>query len=354
MTTQALATTTARIGRLKGEILKHVMPIEVLGKFGTKKPMPKNMSETVVFRRWLPKGGATTNATTINTWSVDPAAHQLTEGETPNGEALVAQDITATLVEYGFIYRWTNRTEDLYEDDVPAEFKRLTGERMGLLLEMVRYGQLKAGTNVFRSGNVASRSLVTALVSANLLRNVARSLMKNRAMRTTSILSASPNIGTQPIESAWVVACHSDLVADLRGLSGFIHISEYGSRKPMHDNELGSWEEFRFIYSPELAPYLNAGTTASANTRLAAGVANSAGSELVDVYPMIVLSPECFGDVALRGKDAMNVAAFPASQRTKDDPLGQRGSISAQTYFTCVRLNEGHMAVVEVAASNLV
>lgn len=345
------ATPTQRIGRLKGEILKHVMPVEVLGKFGTKKPMPKNVGESVVFRRWLPKGATLASP---NTWSVDPAAHQLSEGETPDGENIVPQDITATLVEYGFIYRWTNRTEDLHEDDVPAEFKRMTGERMGLLLEMIRYGQLKAGTNVFRAGGVASRSLVTGLVSANLLRNVARSLMNNRALRTTEILAATPNVGTQPIEAAWVVACHSNMVADLRSqLTGFVHVSEYGTQQKIHPNELGSWEEFRFIWSPELGPYLAAGTTASANTRLSNNAANSAGSELVDVYPMLVLSPEAFGDVPLRGKEALNVAAFPARQRTKDDPLGQRGSISAQTYYTCVRLNEGHMAVVEVACSYL-
>lgn len=352
MTQQMMNTTTPRVGVLKGEILKHVMPVEVLGKFGTKKPMPKNSSEVVKFRRWLPKGATSASP---NTWSVDPAAHQLSEGETPNGETIGAQDITATLIEYGFIYRWTNRTEDLYEDDIPAEFKRLTGERMGLLLEMIRYGQLKAGTNIFRAGAVSSRSSVIALVSANLLRNVARSLMSNRAQRTTEILSASTKIGTQPVEAAWVVACHSNLVADLRSqLSGFVHKSEYGTMQPIHANELGSWEEFRFIWSPELAPYLSAGGTTTANTRLANNAANSGGSENVDVYPMIVLSPECFGDVPLRGKDAMNVAAFPAAQRTKDDPLGQRGSISAQTFYTCVRLNEGHMAVVEVACSYLV
>lgn len=352
MSQATLGSITPRIGMLKGEILKHVMPVEVLGKYGEKKPHPRNVSENVKFRRWLPKGATLANP---NTWSVDPAAHQLVEGETPNGENLVPQDITATLVEYGFIYRWTNRTEDLHEDGIPAEFKRLTGERMGLLLEMIRYGQLKAGTNVFRAGAVASRSLITAVVSANLLRNVARSMMSNRASRTTEILAATPNVGTQPIESAWVVVCHSNLVADLRGLSGFVHKSEYGSSmKAMHENELGSWEEFRFVWSPELAPYLAAGTTATANTRLSNNAANSAGSELVDVYPMIVLSPGAFGDVPLRGKEALNVAAFPASQRTKDDPLGQRGSISAQTYYTCVRLNEGHMAVVEVACSYLV
>lgn len=345
------ANPSQRIGRLKGEILKHVMPVEVLGKFGDKKPMPKNVGESIVFRRWLPKGATLSNP---NTWSVDPAAHQLSEGETPDGENLVPQDITATLVEYGFLYRWTNRTEDLHEDDVPGEYKRMAGNRMGLLLEMIRYGELKAGTNVFRAGAVASRSSIIALVSVNLLHNVARSLMAARAERTTEILSASPNVGTSSVEAAWIVACHSNLVADLRSLTGFTHVSDYGNRKPMHDNELGSCGEFRFIWSPELGPYLSAGGTTTANTRLANGAANSGGSENVDVYPMLVLSPGAWADIPLRGKSALGVSYFPAGMKTKDDPGGQRGVLMAQTYYTCKRLNDGHMAVVEVACSYLV
>ena len=353
MSTQLMATQAARIGKLKGEILKHVMPIEVFGKFGEKKPMPANSSDTVLYRRWLPKGAT---ASTPNTWLVTPASHQLSEGDTPTAETVIAQDITAVLVEYGFIYRWSNRVEDLYEDDVQMEVKRLTGERMGLLLEMIRLGQLKAGTNVFRAGSVASRALIIALVSVNLLRNVARSMSVNLAQKITSILSASAGIGTQPIEAAFVGVCHSDMESDLRSqLSGFVHISEYGNRQAMHECELGSWESFRFITSPHLAPYLLAGgTTAAANTRLANGVANSAGTEAADIYPMIVLSQQAFGDVALRGKGAMNVNMIQASTATKDDILGQRGMIGASTYFTCVRLNEGQMAVVETACSFLV
>lgn len=348
MATQTSSTVTPRIGRLKGEILKHVVPQEIIGKFCVKKPMPRNSSETVVFRRWLPKGAT---VSTPNTWSVDPAAHRLSEGETPVADTIAAQDITATLVEYGFTYRWTNRVEDLYEDNIPPEIKRLTGERMGLLLEMVRWGQLKAGTNVFRAGGVTARASITALVTAGMLRLIARSMSSNLAMKITGILDASVKIGTQPIEAAYVVICHSDLEADIRNLTGFVHVSEYGNRTVVHQNELGSWESFRFITSPHLSPYLAAGTTGTANTRLSNGVPNSAGSELCDVYPMVVLSEEAFGDVALRGTKALNVNMFMASEATKDDPLGQRGVIGAQTYYTCVRLNEGHMAVYEVACS---
>jgi len=346
-------TQAARIGRFKGRILKHAVPQEVIGRVGAsvKEQIPKNVSETVVFRRWLPKGAT---SSTPNTWSVDPAAHVLSEGQTPGAESVTAQDITATLQEYGVLYRFSNRVNDWYEDDIPMAMKRLCGERMGLLLEMIRYGVLKAGTNVYRAGNVASRSSINALVSGNLLRNVARGLSLNLASKITSVLSASPNIGTQPIEAAFIAVSSTDLESDYRSqLSGFVHISEYGQRKAIHENELGSWEQFRFVTSPHLTPYLAAGATATANTRLSNGVPNSAGTEACDVYPILVLSEESYGDVMLRGMDSFDVTAIPAGQKTKDDPLGQRGYVGATTYFTAVRLNELQMAVIEVAASSL-
>ena len=347
------ASQAQRIGRYKGEILKHCIPQEVLGRVGAsvKKRIPKNMSDTIIFRRWLPKGATVDNP---NIWNVVPAEHLLVEGETPNSEQILAQDITVTLQEYGVLYRFSNRTADMYEDDIPMEMKRLTGERMGLLLEQVRYGVLKAGTNVYRAGNVASRSLVNGLVSANLLRNVARGLSANRAMKITRILSASPDIGTSSVEAAFIAVCSSDLEADIRSqLPTFTHFSDYGSRKSVHENELGSYEQFRFVTSPELAPYLLSGSTAGANTRLANGVPNATGAELVDVYPILVMSEECYGDVMLRGTEGWDVTMIPAGQKTKDDPLGQRGYVGASTYFTAVRLNEQMLAVVEVAASSL-
>lgn len=355
MAQQAMGTQSQRIGRYKGEILAHALPQEVIGRVGVsvKKTIPKNTSEQVTYRRWLPKGATVSSP---NTWSVNPAEHRLTEGETPVGEGIYAQDITAVLQEYGVLYRYSNRVADLYEDDVPKEMRRLTGERMGLLLEMVRWGQLRAGTNVFYPLiTVTSRSAVGGAVghtiNPNMLRRIARSLSNNLASKISGVLEASTKIGTQPIEAAFVVVCSSDLEADIRQqLTGFVHVSEYGSRKPMHENELGSWEQFRFVTSPHLNPYLQQGANSPANTYLTNG---GAGTTASDVYPFIVMAEECYGDVMLRGSSCMDVTAIPANTKTKDDPLGQRGYVGASCYFTAVRLNEGHMAVGEVACGVL-
>lgn len=361
MAQQAMSTPqAARIARYKGEILKHAMPQEIIGRVGVsvKKEIPKNVSETVTYRRWLPKGATTS---TPNNWDVDPATHRMNEGETMAGEGLIAQDITISLQEYGVLYRYTNRVADLYEDDVPKEMRKMTGERMGLLLEMIRWGQLKAGTNVFYpTSALTSRNAVgttgTHVINANTLRRVGRSLANNLAMKITDVLKGSGDIGTQPIEAAYIVVCHTDCVADLRGLSAsgsnFIHISEYGTRQAIHPNELGSWEEFRFVASPHLKPYLLQGGVGAAALFLANG-APGTGSNASDIYPLVVLAEECYGDVKLRGMESFDVTAIDSNLKTKDDPHGQRGYVGASTYFAAVRLNEGQMAVIEVAVSAL-
>lgn len=350
MGTQNYSTVAGRINKLKGEILAHAIPVEVLGTAGAmNKQMPKNVGDTVVYRRWLPYGG------TDNKWIVPAtsdaaanfaAAHLTTEGVTPNADTLSPVDVTVTLNEYSALYALTNRAVDLYEDDIPGEMKKQTGQRIGLVREMVRYGALKASTNKFYAGGGATRASVNTKITLGLLRKIARSLQASHADRITSILSASPNFATAPVEAAYCVYGHTDLAPDIRDLPGFKHVSEYAQRKPLNEYEIGSCEEFRFLLSPELAPILDAGAAVGATGMLA-------NSTNVDVYPVIVMGDNAYGQVALRGMDAVNPTYIPPGQKDKNDPLGQRGYVGALTYFNATVLNNGYMAVAEVGASVL-
>ncbi|RMD61734.1 N4-gp56 family major capsid protein [Candidatus Parcubacteria bacterium] len=344
---QQYATQAPRIGKLKGEILAHAIPVEVLGITGQQKQMPKNNSDTVVFRRYLPYGGTDNqwiNAGNVGTFA---SAHQTTEGTTPTADTLTAVDVTANLQQYAVLYAVTDKVVDMYEDDIPAEMKRQTGERIGLVREMVRFGALKAATNVFYAGGT-SRATVSATISLPLLRKVARTLQANHAKQITSILSPSPNIGTSPIEASYLVFCHSDLEPAIRDLPGYVGVHQYGSRKPVHPQELGSVERFRFIVSPELAQYADAG----AATTTATGLESTSGTN-IDVYPVIVVGEDAWGQVALRGMDSLDVTYIPPGSKDKNDPLGQRGYIGAKTYFTALVLNQGWMAVIEAGAPAL-
>lgn len=346
MSIQNYSTAAGRINKLKGEILAHAIPVEVLGITGTQKQMPRNNGDTVTFRRWLPYGGVDNrwiSGTNVGTFAAD---HVTQEGVTPSADTLTPVDVSATLEQYSVLYSVTDKTVDLYEDDVPAEMKLQTGERLGLVREMVRYGELKGATNAFFSGGT-SRGTVAAALSLNLLRKVAKSLLANHGKQITRILAASPNFATAPVEAGFLVFGHTDMEPAIRDLPGFKHISEYGQRQVVNENEVGSTERFRFILSPELAPYIDSGAAIGST-----GLFSTSGSN-IDVYPMIVVAEDAWGQVALRGANSLDVTWLPPGTKDKSDPIGQRGYVGAKCYHTAKILNQGYMAVIETATPSL-
>lgn len=349
---QKYSTAAGRINEQNGEILAHAMPVEVLGITGMQRQMKKNAGNTINYRRWLPYG-TTANGGTI-TAGVDPEGRMITasnmqtyhtaqlatEGVTPAADTLTPVDVSATLKQYIVMYGVTDQTVDLYEDDVPAEMKKHTGERVGLIREMERYGILRGMANVFYAGGT-SRVTVDETLGLNILRKVAKSLLANHGKQITSILAPTPNFNTKAIEAGFLVFCHTDLEPAIRDIEGFIPVADYGSRKVIHPMELGSVERFRFICSPELAGYADAATSGTL------GSLYSTTGTYADVYPVIVAAEDAWGTIALRGMSAVDSWWIPPGQRDKSDPGGQRGYIGAKFYCVSVMLNQGWAALIE-------
>lgn len=99
MPLQNYATSAGRINEIKGEMLALAEPTMVLALGCEMKKMPKNKGDNISYRRLIPTGGATTNANTINRWSVTAVAHLLQEGVTPSAETLTDQYVNVQLAE---------------------------------------------------------------------------------------------------------------------------------------------------------------------------------------------------------------------------------------------------------------
>lgn len=335
-------------------MLEHAQPITVLGDFGTQREMPQNQTDTLVFRRTLPFGATPAGLTItsgsyagyINAPNVNAPDFVLGEGVTPNANTISFQDISVQLQQYGILFKYSSKIEMLYEDDVPGEMQKLVGETLAEVMELVRYGVLKAGSVVQYAGNVSSRSLVNSPITLNLLRKAARVLETNRARRVTSRLAPGPNFNTRSVQPAFVVFVHTDMVSDVRNLPGFTRVEDYGTFKPIHDREVGVCEDFRFVTSPLFRSFLAAGS-ATLNGCLSVGNTN------VDVYPAIIIGEDAWGQVALKGMSAIRPIVLKASQTNHANPLGQFGYVGASTWFAAVRLNEAWMARVEAGVTNL-
>ena len=344
MTIQTYSSPAGRINEVKGEMLRIAEPVEVLAIGCSMKKMPRNKGDNISYRGVIPTGGATTNANTINRWSVTATAHEVTEGVTPAAEALSYRDVNVQIKQYACLYSYSDKVELFYEDDVPADQKMMTAKRMGLVREMVRYGEMKAGTNVQFSGGT-SRATVDEAITYNQLSLMARTLLANHASMKTSILAPGPAYDTAAIEAAFIVLCHTDCEHDIRNLENFVPVAKYANRQPINENELGSVGRFRFIVSPELASYADAGAAVGST-----GLYSTSGSN-IDVYPMIVMAEDAVFDIALNTN--FEVIHHKASEKSKADIFGQRGYVGAMFWSACKVVNNGWMGVIEVGVTDL-
>ncbi len=346
MSTQTYATQDGRINEVKGELIAHAEPHEVLALGCKMMKMPKKAGDNITYRRVLPRGATSTNANSINRWSVTAASHVVSEGVTPNPDNIVYHDVAVTQQQYGCLYSYTDKAAELYEDDIPADQKKEAGERMGLVREMIRYGSMKSCTNVFYAGGT-SRATVDERVSLNLLRRITRGLQLNGTRQITEIIEPGVKYDTSAVSAGYIVFCSTDIEPDIRDLPGFVPIEKYAGKDVINENEIGSVERYRFITSKELTAYADAGAAVGTT-----GLASTSASN-IDVYPLIIMGEEAVFDVAIQGLNTMKVNHIPHTQVDKSDPGGQRGYLSLMFWSAVLVANPGWMAVAEVGTTDL-
>lgn len=311
------------------QMLKHAQPVVVLDKMGLTRPMPKNKSTVMKFRR--PK---TFTASTV----------PLVEGVTPTSTAFEFEDVQVTIKQYGMVVTITDVIEDTHEDPVLNEATTQAGENIGRTMEALNWAVLRAGTNVFYSNGTA-RNQVNTPISLAKQRAVVRGLKAQKAMKITQILGSGPNYATRSVEAAYVAVGHTDLENDIRALPGFLPVAQYANRSTISEYEIGSVEDVRYILSPDLDPFADAG--AASTTMVSTSGSNA------DVYPILYFGKEAYGLVPLRGMGAVSPSIIPVGQKTKDDPLGQRGYVGWKAWHACVILNDNWMARLECSATAL-
>jgi len=355
MTMQTFALTPGRINKYKGQILKHAEPAEVLGKMGRQVKMPKNESDTYVARRFLPYGATSTSSTTQNRFFQDGTgdrgnvivqAHQTQEGVTPMPDSITPVDITVVVLQYSCLYGFTDKTYDLYEDDIPKEMITQVGERVTFVNELIIYGALRACTNQYYGGTGTTRATVNGGLTLGLIRKIVKNLQGNHGKYVSSVLKASADYGTDAVAQGFFVYCHTDLEPDIRDLPGFTPTEKYASGTPM-PNEVGKCERFRFITHPDLPSFQDAGAAVGALNLYSTTGVN------IDVYPMIICAQDAWSQIAVRGKDSLAPTYLPPGQISKSDPFGQRGYAGTIWWKAVMIENNGWMAIANVGSKNL-
>lgn len=327
-------TTTGDIGPMSAvfavaNMLFRATPYLVFEKFGQTVVLPKNNSTTIKFRRFE---------------HLDATPNTITEGVTPPAKIVDTTDVTATLDQYGDRVIITDVVLDTTDCPVLKENTAVLGEQAAEMIENVRFGILKAGTNVYYA-NGSARSDVNEVMNRNLQRKVTRFLKAQKARMITKIVRSTPSYATQNVAPAYVAVCHPNCEADIRDMQGFVDAKDYGTMSPW-ENEIGACEQVRYVYSTVVTPWEDAGGDASTGT---VPVLSTTGTN-ADVYPILFIARDAYGIVPLKGETSITPMVVNPKP-TDSDPMAQRGHVAWKSMQTCVILNQSWICRAEVAVS---
>jgi N4-gp56 family major capsid protein len=286
----------------------------------------------------------------------------IAEGVTPDFSSLEHTTLMHTLKQYGSYVNTTDVQMAAAADPVLKIISERQATQAGETIDFLSYKVFRAGTQVKYVGDSATARTHVDMhiggvacavnnpgVSATLgpLQTAIRVLENNDAQKLKSKLKASVGIATEPIRESYIAICHPDLRQDIQALPGFVAVEKYSDQGDAIEGEIGGVEGVRFITTTQATPFKSAGDTTGAG----AGAVSTDGTNN-DVYPVLIIGEDAIGCATLGGMDSLR-SKVVMPKPGPGDPLGQRGTVAWDTFYSCIILQDLNMYRLEVACTRL-
>ena len=213
-------------------LIDQAEPRLVHDQFADYYPVPQNGGKTIEFRKYdsLPK-----------------ASTPLTEGVTPNGQALNVTTITSDLHQYG---GWTPLTDVLQMtaiDNNVVQATRVLASQAGRTMDSITRDVLAGGTNVIYAPKLTADGTETAVASR-------KALDKTCTLTPKLFFQAAAQLGAMnadPIGDSYIAIIHPYAAYDLKTSKEFIEVHKYADPDTMFRGEIGKLGNIRFIETSE-------------------------------------------------------------------------------------------------------
>ena len=212
-------------------LIRLAEPYLVHDQIAQKKPIPKGNGKIIEFRRFSQLPKVTT---------------PLTEGVTPDGQALDVTKITATVAQYGGYVKVTDMLNLTAIDPIIVETTTLIGSQAGRSLDTISREVFNAGTNVLYAKDGTGRATLTKdnMLTVTDVRKAVRQLERMNAPK---------------INGNYIGIIHPDVAFDLMSDPTWVDWQKYTSPEKMYKNEIGMIAGVRFVKTTEAKIFENAG-----------------------------------------------------------------------------------------------
>ncbi len=259
--------------------------------FGQVRKIPMKNSSTLVARKYD---------------NLDDTPASLTEGVTPALDDVTKNDIEIGLQQFGKAVAISDRVNIEVQDETAEEIADMLSQNMFAMLDKVTRNTLQSTATQFdcMNGNATPISGVTELTELDI-DEVLDHLFGNNALRMTPSLDASTGIQTSPIDASYWAIIHSDLRKDLEALSSFVRKSQYSTPREALQNELGSTNYMRWVYTTEAFK-----SSTNIYSNFVFGQNAYAMADIDDVATEMIIKPLGFGEDYLDQRQTMGWKAL--------------------------------------------
>jgi len=258
-------------------------------QYGQRRALPLNQGKIVSFRKWTPFGALTT---------------ALTEGATPNSQALALTEVTATIAQYGGYVAVSDLLDMTAIDMVANDSVELMADQGALTIDGITKTALQSGTNVLYAANAAgvaatSRTALTAehKLTSTDLRKAVRLLKRNKA---PTFMRAG--------KGYYVAIVSPETMYDLQSDPLWQDVSKYQDSEQIFSGEIGRLFGVIVVETPE------------------AHVFSGGGASGANVASTLVFGKDAYGVVDLGGNNVRAIIKNRGSAGTAD-PLNQISTV---------------------------
>jgi len=267
-------------------------------------------------------------------------------------------DVTVAIAKYGNAIIHSEELDLINVNSRAAQLLDNLGANAGESLNILMRDVYDAATNVRYAGGVTSTSDIVSAIGVPDIQYCVNQLNRESGMKFESEAFGSTRVGSSPLREAYIGICHVDVEEDLRGLTGWIGVEQYGGHTRTYTNEIGSVGGVRWI-ATEIAPInTSAGTTSAAGFRGASDVLN-------DVYSSFVIAKEAVGSIGLGENHTKEIYMMGDRIPTVEliqhgvgssgvgDMYNEVGSLAWKSWFAGKILNENWIIKLETLSSDL-
>lgn len=269
-------------------------------------------------------------------------------------------DVTAAIAKYGNMILFTEELDLFNVNSRALQLMNTLGANAGESLNLLMQTQFDTATQIRYAGGAANDTAVAAAITLNDIKYSVNLLNRNSAMKFTPMATGDRNINTSTVRASYYGICHSDVEEDIRGLTGFIGVEQYGGYTEIEPSEFGAVGGVRWCSTEIATVATGIATTSVANLRGSTDILN-------DVYSTFVYGKEAVGSVGLGEMHAKEIYKMYDPKKPKAvelikkdlgssgiyDPYNEAGSLAWKVWFAGKILNNNWIVRLRTAATAL-